>query len=230
MGTVIIGSIIDRARNTLFEVANVRWNRTGELLDHANAAQRAICALKPDAFVKSVDFTLEDGAKQSIPNDGAQFCKLNHNLGSDGLQPSKAITITDFAFLGRIDPDWMIATGYYVEHFVHDERDPKTFWVYPRPTGSWHVNLTYFAVPPSIQAGQIDNTAIAVDDLYDTPIHDFIVGYALLKNTKAADPTRGVMYLNKFASSLGPRQQIQWQVAPMDTKAAERVPGAPGKP
>lgn len=235
MGSIVIGSIIDRARNTLLETgpSDVRWNRTGELLNHANAAQRAIVAAKPDAFVKNVAFTLASGAKQSLPVDGVQFFNAEHNLGADGLTPGGAILIADRHNLTRAERYWMSMVGAEVEHFLHDQRDPKTFYVYPRPAGVWQVNLLYSAVPPIIAVGNIDaNPAglIAVDDLYDTPIHDYIVGYALMKNFKAGEQNKATYFLTKFANSLGLRVQTQFSFAPLDAEASEMAPDAPGKP
>lgn len=232
MGTIVIGTIIDRARTTLLETgpSDVRWNRTGELLNHANAAQRAIVAAKPDAFVKNVDFQLAAGAKQSLPADGVQFFNVEHNLGADGSTPSGGILIADRHNLTRAERQWMVLAGTQVEHFVHDQRDPKTFYVYPRPAGTWHVNLLYSAVPPTVLVANIDSAAISVDDLYDTPIHDYIVGYSLFKNFKAGEQNKAGYFLTKFANSLGLRVQTQFMFAPLDTEASEMAPDAVGKP
>lgn len=232
MGTIVIGTIVDRARTTLLETgpSDVRWNRTGELLNHANAAQRAIVAAKPDAFVKNIDFTLASGAKQSLPTDGVQFFGLEHNLGPNGVTPGGGILITDRMFLTRAERAWMTKVGTEVEHFLHDQRDPKTFYVYPRPAGVWHVNLLYSAVPPNVLAVNIDSAVISVDDLYDTPMHDYIVGYALFKNFKAGEQNKAGYFLTKFANALGLRVQTQFMFAPLDAEASEMTPDSPGKP
>lgn len=241
MGTIVIGKIIDRARVTLLELdssmtpdpTNTRWNRTGDLLEHANAAQREIVAVKPDACARSKAYELLAGAKQGLPDDGVAFLGVEHNLGADGATPGDAISIASRDFLGRADRKWMTRAGEAVQRFIFDQRVPKVWYCYPRPAGTWHVNLIYSAVPAAVTAANIDdanNGKIDVDDLYDTAIHDYIVGYALLKNSKAGEPNKADYFLAKFYNCLGRRYQGQAANAPLDPEAAEAAPDAPGKP
>lgn len=241
MGTITIGSIIDRARVTLLELdgsmapspTNVRWNRLGDLLAHANAAMREIVAAKPDAYVKNVAFQLAAGSKQQLPADGVQFFNVEHNLGANGATPGTAILSASRDFLSRADRNWMVAVGDAVERYVHDQRDRKVFYVYPRPNGPWQVNLVYSAVPPAISAANIDaNPAglIPIDDLYDSAIHDYIVGYALLKNSKAGEPGKATYFLTKFGNFIGRKMAAEASVAPLDPEAAEQAADAAGKP
>lgn len=236
MGSLVIGTIIDRARRTLLELkvgeasaSDVRWDRTRELLPLANAAQKAICIHKPSAYVKNTSLSLASGAKQSVPSDGTAVADVQHNLGSDGSTVGRAITIVDRATLTAIDPTWMTATGSAVEHYVYDQRDPKVFFVYPRPSGAWYVSLAYPAIPADIASGAIDSGAISVDDVYDTAIHDFIVGYALLKNSKSGDTGKSAFYLDRFERMTGIAIQRQQAFQPLDQPAQVQAPDALGK-
>lgn len=238
MGTIVMGSIVDRARVTLLQLssdmapsaANTRWNRTGDLLVHANASMREIVAAKPDAHVKNVQFQLATGAKQTIPADGVQFFNVEHNLGVNGSTPGYGVLIASREWLTGADRNWLNAVGPQVERFVHDQRDPKTFYVYPRPAGAWYVNLLYGALPPAIAAGDIDTAAIPVDDVWDSAMHDYIVGYALLKNSGAGVPEKAGYFLSKFYASIGRKFEAQARYAPLDPEAAEATPDALGKP
>lgn len=240
MGTIVIGSLIDRARRQLFELDvgdvasdDVRYDRVLELLPLANAAQRAICIHRPSAYTKNGSMALGPGAKQTIPSDGTQLGNVEHNLGADGETPGRAITIIDRLALTRLDPNWMTKTGSAVQHYVHDQRDPKTFYVYPRPSGDWYVNLSYPAIPNAVVAADIDDETdglIAVDDIYDTAIVNFIVGYALMKNTKMGDTSRASVFLSQFEQITGVQLQRQQDFAPLDQPAAEAAANALGKP
>jgi hypothetical protein len=237
MGTIVIGKIIDDARVTLLEVGgdlnpsptDIRWSRTGELLNHANRLMREIVNAKADAGVKNTSFQLGAGAKQTIPSDGVQFFGLEHNLGADGNTPGQGILVGDRGSITRANKNWMTASGTAVERFIHDQRDPKTFYVYPRPSGTWWVNLLYAAVPSAISAANIDASAIPIDDLYDAAMHDYIVGYSLLKNQRAGEMNKAVYFLQKFYNFIGRKLEAQMLVAPLDAEAAEAAPDALGK-
>lgn len=230
MGTIVVGAIIDEARATLIDVSGTpRWSRTAEMLVFANDAQKEIVIGKPDAGAKSAVFQLAAGASQTIPADGVQFMGVEHNLGVAGTTPGRATLIADRADLSGVDPQWMTATGAAVEHFIHDQRNPLGFYVYPRPTGAWYVSLLYAAVPPTIPAANIDTAAIGVSDIYKPAIHDYIVARALLKNSRSGDVAKASFFFNKFYAQIGRKMQAQSQYQPLDADAAKRAPDALGK-
>lgn len=237
MGTLVIGTIIDRARRTLFELqvgasvsSNNRWDRTLELLPLANAAIRAICAAIPSAYTKNESFQLAAGSKQTLPSGGTLLLSVPHNLGADGATPGRATEFMERMAVACIDPNWPSTTGDAVEAIIYDQRDPKVFWAYPRPTGTWYVQLVYAADPPDVAAGNIDSATIAVDDKYDTPIHDYIVGYAVLKNFRPGEYPKAAFFLQRFEQATGIALQRNTTFAPLDQAAAVQAPDALGKP
>lgn len=236
MGTLVVGTIIDRARRTLLELnvgedsaTDVRWDRTRELLPIFNASQRGICRHKPNAMTVNASFQLATGSKQTAPADCNQFGGVEHNLGAAGSTPGRAVNLIDRVTLSRIDPDWMTATGAAVESFVYDQRDENTFYVYPRPSGTWYVNIQYYGIPADTTTGNIDSDTISVDDIYDDVLHDLVVGYALMKNFKRGEPNKSVFYFNRAANELGIKFNMDQTFAPLDQPAATQVPNAPGK-
>jgi hypothetical protein len=240
MGTIILGDIIDRARVTLLELdssmvpggSNTRWSRIGDLLVHGNASIREISAEKRDEYVQNEPFELAPGAKQTLPPGGVQFFNAEHNLGADGETPGTAILLMDRTALTRQDRNWMVATGPAVERIVHDQRDPKTFYVYPRPAGSWYISALWAAVPPAIEADDIDdvnNGVIPINDFWDTAIHDYIVGYAYLKNAWGGEASKAGYFIQKFYNAIGRKFEAQMIVAPLDADAAAQTPDGLGK-
>ncbi len=235
MGTLVIGTIVDEARDTLLEIgpADERWQRTGNLLDHGNRAISEIVAAFPLEGTRNEPFLLDPGAKQTIPTatGGFMFLGAEHNLGSTGLSPGAAILKTDRSALTRANRNWMATTGAYVQNFVHDERDPIHFYVYPQ-VNPWYINLLYAAVPTPISAADIDhatNGLISVSDRFRAAIHDYIVGYALLKTSKIGDPARGAFWMQKFYAQIGKTFDAQIMNAPLDPEADARTPGDLGK-
>ncbi|RJQ53491.1 MAG: hypothetical protein C4521_07535 [Actinobacteria bacterium] len=237
MGSIVIGSIVDRARRTLLELkvgqtsgVDAGWDRTLELLPLANAAIRAICAAIPSAYAKNESFQLASGSKQTLPAGGTLLLSVPHNLGADGATPGRAVEFMERMAIACIDPNWPSTTGTAVEAIIYDPRDPKVFWAYPRPTGTWYVQLVYAADPPDVAAGNIDSATIAVDDKYDTPIHDYIVGYAVLKNFLPGEYPKAAFFLQRFEQATGITLQRTTAFAPLDQAAAVQVPDALGKP
>lgn len=232
MGTIVMGDIVDRARRTLLELtvgedsaSDTRWDRTRELLPLGNAAQRVIFLAKPSACAVNDSFQLATGAKQTLP-DGHRLGDVQHNLGDDGETIGPAISIIDRTSLTRLDPSWMTRTGDAVKQYVHDERDPETFYVYPRPAGSWYVNIMKFAPPDAVAIG----SAINVSDAYDSVIHDFIVGYALLKNAMAGDVTKADYHLRRVEMALGTSLERSVQFDPLGQQAQAQAADDLGKP
>jgi len=204
MGTITIGTIITRASNTLYDETQVQWPED-ELLDYAAAGINAIVAAKPDAYIVSESFALANDTKQEIPPAGIQLIDVVRNVGG------RQIRHHDRTPFDRFPDNWHDQTGTEVKHFMHDKRDPRRFYVWPR-VASGSVELVYAAHPP-----RIDDTAdlFPLDDLYETALHNYIVGYAYAKSTKRGDMNRANAYFTMFANSIGIKSQVQMAFAPL---------------
>ncbi|RJQ53490.1 MAG: hypothetical protein C4521_07530 [Actinobacteria bacterium] len=213
MGTLVIGTIVDQARRTLLELGvgestspDDRWDRELELLPIANAVQRLICVHRPSAYVKTVSHMLTNGIQQTLPDDGQALRAVEFNLGIDGATVGRAVVMRDRAQMTSVNTAWTTATGSQVEFCLIDKENPKVWYPYPRPPGTWYVQLSYFAIPAEIASANMDdpnNGKIAVDDVYTTAIHDGIVGYALLKNSGSGDQPKSQIFLGMLTSSVG---------------------------
>jgi len=239
MGTAVIGTLIDDCRRTLFELkvgqdaaTDVRYDRTRELLPIANAVQKVICLYRREACVKTAPRVLDDGILQTIPADGQALRKPEYNLGADGATVGRSIELIDRTVLARIDPEWTTASGDAVELFVFDQENPRQWLAYPRPSGTWSVMESYFAIPADIAAADIDDASaglIAVDDVFIQALKDGIVAYALAKNSTRAGATgRASFFANQFAQALGVSAQTAMTGLLLDQPAAEATPN--GRP
>ena len=128
MGTLTVSAIVTRAQKTLYDETGVQWPLT-ELYDYAAAAINAIVANKPDVYVQSKDVTLVEDTKQEIPSSGIQLIDVVRNTSGGQIRQ------IDRNHFDHLDIDWHTVTGDKVQHFSHDKRDPRRYYVYPKPAG-----------------------------------------------------------------------------------------------
>lgn len=204
MGTITIGTIVSRASITLYDETQVQWPET-ELVDYASAGINAIVAAKPDAYIVSEVFPLANDTKQEIPASGIQLIDVVRNVGG------RQISQRDRTPFDHFGPNWHSDTGAEVKHFMHDKRDPRHFYVWPK-VASGSVELVYAAHPPRIDA---ITDLLPIDDLYEGALHNYIVGYAYAKSTKRGDMNRANAYFTMFANSIGIKSQVQMAFAPL---------------
>ena len=207
MATVIVGSILERANTLLNDPGFIRWSKQ-ELLNYYNDAARAIVLVRPDAHTKHVDFSCVAGTKQTLPSDALRLIDVVRNLGGSVIRyvPRKVL---DDSY-----PDWhtsVVATK--VSAFTYDERDPKTFFLYPGPAANVKVDVVYSVAPQSKTLAEVEdeNTpAIAdLDDIYINPLIDFIMYRAFLKDSEyAANANRSQGHYQAFLQQLGDKTAV----------------------
>lgn len=219
MGTIACSVIVNRAAKTLFDETNVRWPAT-ELLDYFNAALTWLVLNKPDAYVQIGQITLAAGPLQTLPAGGTLVMNVLENLGANGTTVGKPIRQIERNELDHNNPDWLTQTGDSVLHWTFDKRDPKHFYVFPQPVGTWYVRALWSATPPRVtNVGD----ALPVDDLYETPLSYFVIGYALLKNSKSGDAAKAGSYLAMASNLIGLKMQMQAAFSPVDPDVAAKT-------
>lgn len=203
MGTLLASSIIDKAEITLNDADNVRWT-ADELLGWLNSAQREIALLKPNVYTATASFVLAAGIKQTIPNTYHALLEVTRNMGTDGTTPGRAIRPVRRSDLDNCYPEWPLAANAnaVVKGFIFDPKDPQTFWVYPpQPaSGFGYVEAIMAGPPPTVAIG----VAISLDDVYETPILDYILYRAFSKDTSSTgNLARATGFYRSFLQSLG---------------------------
>jgi len=178
MANVTVQSILFRASTLLQDITNIRWPQA-ELLEWLISGQREIVLFKPNASVKNVDFALAAGAKQTIPNDGLTLVDIPRN--SSGLQ---AITLVSRQILDAQVPGWsaQAKSSATTIHYCYSPNDPKHFYVYPPSPGGNSVEIIYNANPSDATL----NGSITIDDIYESPLVDYIVYRAYSKDAEYA--------------------------------------------
>lgn len=220
MATVRVIDLIDRAEQILQDTTNVRWGQQ-ELLDHLNDAQREIVLFRPDANPVNESFTLAQSSKQTLPSAALRLIDVYKNA-SPNTDP---ITNIERKVLDDQVSDWHASTGTTVSHYVYDPLDPKTFYVYPSPSGGGHTAMIVYSSSPtniSIANFSTTTTTITLDDVYANAILDYMLYRAYLKDTEyAGDINRANNHLQSFQQSLGIKAQVDQGSTPLPATPAQ---------
>lgn len=209
MPTIKAVDLINRVSVTLQDPTFVRWTQQ-ELLTYLNDAQRQIVAFRPDARAVGVTLTCVASAKQTLPADATRLINVIRNR--DG----RAITKIDRATLDVQLPTWFEApiSDDGIKHFVYDAADPKTFYVYPKPTTSNQIEIVYSAPPAEIVISNFgtDTTTITLDDIYANAIMDYMAYRAYQKDSEFANLNRAGAYYQSFAQGIGVKTQSEGSI------------------
>lgn len=213
MGTITAQSICDRAALSLFDQTGVRW-AASELLEYLSDGQREAVILRPSSNPRNIVMELVAGTKQTIPADGMAFGYCIRNMGANGTTPGRAVREVSRAVLDATRPNWHTETANMETlHWVHDNRDPRTFYVTPpRPDPPGRMELVYWATPvelPNLQA------TIELGDTYQTPLLYYVLSRALAKDSESGNPQKAASYYEMFRSVMEGKEISADRIHPM---------------
>ncbi len=219
MATTKIVDLISRAETITQDKTSTRWPKQ-EWLNWYNDAILAVVASRPDASISNESFTVNNGdTKQILPATALRLMKVVRNMAS-----GKSIRIISANILDDQVDNWHSEQGNDVDHYVYDERDPKTFYVYPRPINASHqIEIVFSVAPAAAVIGSFDSdvTTISIDDIYMNPLLDYMLFRAYSKDADYAEnANRAAGHKNNFNSELGIKSKA-------DAAAANRTPVLP---
>lgn len=216
---MLASEIFLRASTLFLDETNVRWTLP-ELCMWLNDAQREIVLQKPSASSINRVIELQAGTYQKIPEDALSLLRIVRNISSVGLNDQRvggaAIRIVSRDILDGQQRDWHSGTevpfATIVKHYVYDEEDQRSFYVYPGNSGNGRVEAVLSIVPAAIEIDEGDNPAerasydkpIALPDIYASAIVDFVCYRAYAKDAEyAGNAQRAALHYQQFANSLG---------------------------
>jgi len=201
---ILSNDIISKAQTVLQDIPATRWSTT-ELLSWLNDGQREICLLKPSVSAVNQSVSLVLGTRQSIPAVGLQILRIVRNLTSEGLG-SKVVQVIDRDVLDTRQPMWHAAKPTTVaDHYVFDELDPRTFYVYPPNDGTGNIETVYAVEPTQV----VEGGAISIPDIHSNNLLDYILYRAYAKESDhPGNEQRSSQHYQTMASSLGVKIQI----------------------
>ncbi len=222
MSTVKVTDIIRRVEDVLQDT-NIRWPRT-ELQNWMNESYLAITLARPDANAKTGSFTCVAGTRQVLTAEfpsGLRLLDVTRNLASDSGY--KVIRLVARSVLDDQRPAWHAETGTTaIQHYTFDPRQPKEFFVYPPATTSAEVEVVYTDSPGAhaqtesqLDPTGNDATTILLDDIYMSPMIDWILYRAYSKDAEyGANEQRAQAAYNAFNSALNMKNQVDAAVSP----------------
>lgn len=205
MATTKVVDLLTKASTLIQDATNVRWPQT-EMLGWLNDGQREVVLLRPQASVTNAAVQLTAGqTKQTLPTNGILLIDVVRNMGSGGSTAGRAIRLVSREVLDAQSPTWHSdanADGL-VKHFTYDQRDPKTFYVFPKaPATAWYVELVYSSAPTDCTAGASD--VIQIDDIYANALLDYVLYRAYSKDAEYAQNAQlAVAHYQAFQGALG---------------------------
>jgi len=216
MSNVRVVDIISRVSTIVVDTTKTRWPAE-ELLDWFNDAVMAVVNRRPDANIANAPFiTAPALSKQTIPADGLRLIDIVYNT----------VTGTPIRKAPRNQLDdqvvnWHKSAGNTVLNYVFDERDPKTFYIYPQPTSASSIEIIYSVAPAPIVITDFvaDSTTLPIDDSYLNPIVDFMLHRAYSKDADyAANAQRATQHYQVFLSELGEKFQVDGTYNPKNNR------------
>lgn len=201
---MLASEISDRARLVLNDADGVRW-LDAELLKWINDGQRAVVLVRPDACCSNTGLTLAAGTKQTIPSDGLRLLDVVRNVDSNGAG-GRVVRHVDRDVLDTQNVNWHSETGQAtVKNYVYDNRDPKTFYVYPPATSSARVEIVYAKNPTDCASL---SSSLAIADIYADALLNYVLFRAYSKDAEfAQNLTLSGTYLQMFGAMLGVKTQ-----------------------
>lgn len=222
MSTVKVTDIIRRVEDVLQDT-NIRWPRT-ELQNWMNESYLAITLARPDANAKTGSFTCAAGTRQVLSSEFPSSLRLldvTRNLATNSGY--KVIRLVARSVLDDQRPAWHAETGTTaIQHFTFDPRQPKEFFVYPPATTAAEIEVVYTDSPgaTTLTEAQLDPagsdaTVILLDDIYMSPMIDWILYRAYSKDAEyGANEQRAQAAYGAFNAALATKNQVDSAVSP----------------
>lgn len=197
---MLASEIIDRARVILNDADGVRW-LDSEFFKWINDAQRVIALVRPDSVVSNTTITLAAGTKQTLPTEALRLLDVVRNI-TQANSGGRAVRHVDRDVLDTQNPDWHGDTGTQtIKNYVYDNRDPKTFYVYPPALSTSKLEVIYSKNPTDVTT--LANP-LAVADIYADPLLNYVLYRAYSKDAEfAQNGNLAASYLGTFNSMLG---------------------------
>lgn len=209
--------VLTAAGTLLSDEGFVRWTLP-ELVTWMNAGLGAIVLQKPSATATTVAFPLVSGTLQSLPSEYLSILRPVRNLRGTAAdrQPRKIVTVVDDSAISSLNPGWhdsySVPFKQQAKHFIFDEANPRSFYVYPGNDGTGSIELVVCAKPTVIAATTGSNpdepasypAVLPLDLTYYDALLDYIMYRAYSKDMQyAGSANRAVMHYQQFARSLG---------------------------
>jgi hypothetical protein len=211
-------SIIKEVQRAFNDLAGDRAPAS-DLVPLLNRSQRDIQVARPDLTTTTITHELVAGYGQTIPASMASLIDIAANAWGERQRISKV----DARLMNDMAPSWRSKTpSTVIKHFMHDERDPRRFDVYPPAEVGASVemegSLYPVDVPMPTGSGKAYSTVsgnISLPDEFSTALMCLTLHYAYLTDLEgAANQAIATGYLQRAEQILGVQLMARDAVAP----------------
>lgn len=230
----LASEILSRAQRLIQDETNVRWP-LAELCEWLNDGQREIILHKPSALSRTDVINLRAGTWQAIPDTALALLKIVRNINSVGGPPNNlrvggaAIRAVAREVLDATRPDWHASTATPApKHYIYDEDDPRSFYVWPPNDGTGKVEAILSMNPATVTAtGAPDtlgsyNAVLSLADIYMSALVDFVCYRAYSKDASfAGSAQRAAMHYQQFANAIGIKARMELLDSPNTPNGAK---------
>jgi len=193
---VAASAIIDRIRSQLIDDGTTQRWTDAELLRLLSDGERTIVMIDPASSSTRANVLLTSGTLQTLPASGHRLLRVIRNMGSAGTAPGRVVRVASLDAVDSQNPDWHTLTKVTdIKNFMLDPEDESIYWVYPPSNGSGYVQINYSVLPTELTA-TTDNITVA--DIYRTPLFDYVMWRAHLKDSEFASNGLAQQYLQAF--------------------------------
>lgn len=215
--------IMTRASTILLDDDYTRWTMP-ELAMWLTDALREVAVVVPKATSKNIVVDLVEGTRQELPSNCQQLLRVVRNVDmvGDNRVGKGVVTIVQREGLDSQNPNWhdgqYVRFRPYARHFVFDETDPLTFYVWPGNDGTGHIEAVVSVIPDAIKpTANADpyllesyDVPLGVIDVYANALLDYTLYRAYCKDAQnAGAANRAGLYYQQFSQSLGIRANAE---------------------
>lgn len=209
--------LMTRASLILQDEDYTRWTMT-ELAQWVTDALREVALQVPTATARNIVVPLIEGTRQRLPDNCQQLLRVVRNIDMEGDNRvgKGVLTIVDRRLLDSQNPNWHDGQYQrfkpYARHFVFDETDPLTFYVWPGNDGTGNIEAVVSVIPQAVtpdQGADPENLAsygmtLDILDIYANLMLDYTLYRAYCKDSQNAGAAqRAALYYQQFAQALG---------------------------
>ena len=216
-----VSDILSRA-NVILQDQDLRWSKA-EKVQWVNDAHKAIILLRPDAGMRSADFTCVADTAQSLLNpNGLSDLNAYTPVRLRAVIRNKPVTGTGRAIRHELQrvlddqlPEWHAAAASTAcQFYVHDPANPTAFYLYPAPAAGHKVVVTYSATPTAVLG---EGDYITLEDIWVPVILDYVLYRAYTKDAEyTANLERAAAHYKTFSDAVMANAQAQAALPPLD--------------
>jgi hypothetical protein len=165
------------------------------LLGFVNQTLKRMATLRPDLFTTVTDIPTSSGqVYQVIPSNGGRLVEIF------GVTSGEAIEEVNRDEFNRAYPAWKTDPAGVPTKYMRHSRNPKGFFVYPRPQSGVELLAEYVVSPPNYTLSQTITNPPAE---YFTVLVDGTVFLAESVDNEHVSSGRAKLFYDSFVQSLG---------------------------